>query len=188
MVNKYIPTFLKNTVYEIDFATLYAEGKRVILFDLDNTLASYDEVEPTDKQLKLNVDLRKMGYKIFIVSNNRKPRTETYTKTFIVDDYLVLAKKPFKFKINKFLKRNGLDKKEIVMVGDQILTDVCCANKLGVISILVKSISRKTEKWYTRINRVREKMILKKINKKDPDLAKRLKALIGSQNDGKINE
>lgn len=187
-MNKYIPTSLAMTVYDIDFATLYANGARVILFDLDNTLAPYDEVEPTKKQLELNEKLRTMGYKIFIVSNNRKPRTALYTKKFKVDDYLVLAKKPFKFKISKFLKKHNIKKEEIVMIGDQMLTDICCANRLGVVSVMVKSISRKSEKWYTRINRLREKMILKKIAKKDIALAKNIKKHIGHQKDGKIDE
>ena len=53
-MDKYIPTNLAMTVYDIDFATLYANGARVILFDLDNTLASYDETTPTKKQLEDN--------------------------------------------------------------------------------------------------------------------------------------
>lgn len=48
------------------------------------------------------------------------------------------------------------------MIGDQLLTDIVCANKIGVTNILVKSISRKTERWYTRINRLREEKVLKK--------------------------
>lgn len=187
-MDKYIPTNLAMTVYDIDFATLYANGARVILFDLDNTLASYDETTPTKKQLELNEKLRKMGYKIFIISNNRKPRTYLYTRTFQVDDYLVLSKKPFLFKIKKFLKKHNIKTEEIVMIGDQMLTDICCANRLGVKNIMVKSISRKTERWYTRINRLREKMILKKIAKKDAELAQKIKKYIGEQGDGKVDE
>ena len=180
---KYIPTATAQTVYDIDFNSLYANGKRVILFDLDNTLASYAEVTPTLSQLKLNDKLRTIGFKIYIASNNKEYRTKTYTEQFKVDDYLVLARKPFTKRISNFLKQNNINKSEMIMIGDQLLTDIACANNLGVDSILVHSISRKTEKWYTKINRKREKMILRKIEKKNPELAAELRRIIGRKSD-----
>ena len=42
-MNHHIPTYLAQSVYDIDYNKLYANGKRVILFDLDNTLAPYDD-------------------------------------------------------------------------------------------------------------------------------------------------
>ena len=182
-MNKYIPTYLAQTVYDIDFVTLYEQGKRVILFDLDNTLASYEEAIPTEKQLELNKYLRKLGYKIYIVSNNREPRTKLYTTTFVVDNYLVLARKPFTRRITKFLKKENINKNGMIMIGDQLLTDICCANKLGVDCYLVHSISRKTEKWYTKINRKREKIVLRKIEKKNEKLANEIRKIIGNQGD-----
>lgn len=182
-MKKYLPTYLVWSIYDIDFNSLYEQGKRVILFDLDNTLASYEEVLPTPKQLELNEKLREMGYKIYIASNNHEKRTQIYTKTFLVEDYLVLAQKPFPFKINKFLSKSHINKEELIMIGDQLLTDIVCANKLKVDSILVHSISRKTEKWYTKINRTREKKILRKIAKKDQKLADEMKKIIGNQGD-----
>ena len=52
-------------------------------------------------------------------------------------------------------------------MGDQLVTDISGFNKLGVDSILVKTIDQKNQKWYTKINRLREKNILKKIKKVD---------------------
>ena len=48
-MNHHIPTYLAQSVYDIDYNKLYANGKRVILFDLDNTLAPYDDATPTDR-------------------------------------------------------------------------------------------------------------------------------------------
>lgn len=182
-MSKHIPTYLAMTVYDIDFNSLYEQGKRVILFDLDNTLASYQDTVPTAKQLELNAKLRNIGYKIYIVSNNRERRTKLYTKTFKVDKYLVLARKPFKRRINRFIEREGIKKEEIIMIGDQLLTDIACANRLNVDCVLVHSISRKTEKWYTKINRLREKYILNAIGKEDKDLANNIRKIIGNKGD-----
>ena len=49
---KYIPNYVYKTIYDIDFDTLYASGKRIILSDLDNTIARYDEIEPSIKCIK----------------------------------------------------------------------------------------------------------------------------------------
>ena len=51
-------------------------------------------------------------------------------------------------------------------MGDQILTDILCANRVGIESILVKTIDKSSQKWYTNINRLREKYIVKKLVKK----------------------
>ena len=80
--------------------------------------------------------------------------------------------KPFAYKIKSFLKTQEIyDYSQIVMIGDQLVTDIKCANRLKVDSVLIKSISRESEHFYTRINRLREKSIVKKIAKKDASKA-----------------
>ena len=49
---KYIPTSIVTYFKDIDFVKLYEQGKRIILTDLDNTLISYKEEEPTEALFK----------------------------------------------------------------------------------------------------------------------------------------
>lgn len=65
--------------------------------------------------------------------------------------------KPYSFKLNQFITKNKFVKEEIIFIGDQILTDIACANSAELDSLLVKSLTRSSEKWYTKINRLREK-------------------------------
>ncbi len=181
MVEKYIPKILARTIYEIDYSKLYDNGKRIILFDLDNTLASYDDIIPTSKQMELNQTLRQIGFKIYILSNNHQKRAELYTQKFIVDGYLHLARKPFVGRIQKFLSRENINYFESIWIGDQLLTDISCANKLGIDSVLVSSISRNSEKWYTRINRKREEHILRKIAKTNSKMAIEIQKIIDNE-------
>ena len=51
------------------------------------------------------------------------------------------------------------------MIGDQLMTDILGSNRMGLDGILVKAIKRKTEKWYTKLNRRRENNVMKKIKK-----------------------
>ena len=60
---KYIPNYVYKTIYDIDFDTLYANGKKIILSDLDNTIAGYDELEASEKSIKWNKMLKEQGFK-----------------------------------------------------------------------------------------------------------------------------
>ena len=88
-------------------------------------------------------------------------------------------KKPFAHKVKKFLKNNNInDYNEIIMIGDQLVTDILCANNVGVESILIKSISRESEKLYTIVNRWREPYIVKRIARKNPEYAAQIYEII----------
>lgn len=164
---KYIPNYVYKTIYDIDFDTLYASGKRIILSDLDNTIAGYDELEASEKSIKWNKMLKEQGFKIYLVSNNNDTRIKEFSKKFNINGYLSKARKPFTKRLEKFLKENNIKKEEIISIGDQIVTDIVGFNSLGVDTILVKTINQKKQKWYTKINRSREKRILRKIKKVD---------------------
>ena len=164
---KYIPNYVYKTIYDIDFDTLYASGKRIILSDLDNTIAGYDELEASEKCIEWNKILKEQGFKIYLVSNNNDTRIKKFSIKFQIDGYLSKARKPFTKKLEKFLKENNIKKEEVISIGDQIVTDIVGFNSLGVDTILVKTINQKKQKWYTKINRSREKRILRKIKKVD---------------------
>lgn len=164
---KYLPTQVCQNIFEIDFTSLYASGKRIILSDLDNTIAGYDEKTPSSKCIELNEKLRNMGFKIYLISNNNEKRLIEFVENFKVDGYIAKAYKPFKGKMEAFLKANKIKKEEVIAIGDQLVTDICAFNKLKVESVLVKTINQKKQKWYTKINRIRETNILKKIKKVD---------------------
>ena len=164
---KYIPNYVYKTIYDIDFDTLYASGKRIILSDLDNTIAGYDELEASEKSIKWNKMLKEQGFKIYLVSNNNDTRIKEFSKKININGYLSKARKPFTKRLEKFLKENNIKKEEVISIGDQIVTDIVGFNSLGVDTILVKTINQKKQKWYTKINRSREKRILRKIKKVD---------------------
>ena len=174
-MSKYIPTKLALSVFDIDYNELYATGKRIILFDLDNTLISYYEDEASDKLIELGNKLLNLGFLVYVLSNNHGKRINHFMKSFPASGSGNLMKKPFAYKVKKFLNdKNITDYRQIIMIGDQLVTDILCANRVGVDSILVKSISRASEKWYTRINRLRDPFIVKKIAKKDALYAKQI--------------
>ena len=67
---KYTPQEVKNTIYDIDFDKLYHKGFTTIISDLDNTLMKYTEDLPDSKLENFIKDLKNMGFKIYLISNN----------------------------------------------------------------------------------------------------------------------
>ena len=171
MLKKLIPDYYYKTIEDIPYTKLYEEGKRLILTDLDNTLISYLEKEPTDALFAWKKKVLELGFEVIIVSNSRKDRVEHFAKLLDVP-YVKFAKKPLLFGMKKAIKLAGKEykKEEIMEIGDQLMTDVFASRRLGVLTILVHAIDKKTEILPTKINRRLEKFFLRQIECRHPRL------------------
>lgn len=162
-MNRFRPTIYKKNIFEIDYQKLKKEGITCLVFDLDNTLALLeDKICPEDtKNLikKLQED-----FLIFIISNNTKKRIEPYQKDLGV--YAVsFAMKPLTLGLNKIRLLHHLKKKEMVMIGDQIVTDVLSGNNFHIKTILVDPLGEKDLK-ITGLNRKIESKIINRYQKR----------------------
>jgi HAD superfamily phosphatase (TIGR01668 family) len=170
--HKFIPTIYKETVFDVDYIKLYESGIRLILTDLDNTLVSYKDDLVSEELLKFINDRKNEGFEIMIISNNSsEKRVKEFSEKLNIK-YISKAMKPLKGGFKKILKKASrkYSPKEIVAIGDQLMTDVFAANRMNYTSILVKAIDRKTETWTTRINRSLEKHVLKRLMERHPNL------------------
>jgi len=163
-IEKYIPYDCYLTIFDIPFNKLYDEGKRLILIDVDNTMLPYDLLSATEEIIKLFSELKTIGFKIILVSNNNKVRVGKVAEELDIE-YVAKAYKPLKGGFKKALKKVDFKKEEVITIGDQLMTDILGSNRMGLDGILVKAIKRKTEKWYTKLNRRRENNVMKKIKK-----------------------
>lgn len=170
---KIIPDLYANTINDIPYAKLYADGFRLILTDLDNTLISYKESSPTQELRDWMKLVQEIGFEIIIVSNSRKNRV-SYFAQMLGLKYVKFAKKPLKPGLKKAIRiaDKKYKKNEILEIGDQLMTDVYGSKRCGLYTILVKAIDRKTEIWTTRFNRRLEKKMLYKAKKKHLSLYK----------------
>ncbi|XMB85138.1 YqeG family HAD IIIA-type phosphatase [Mycoplasmatota bacterium WC44] len=170
----YLPSMNYQTVYDIDFNKLYSDGKRYILTDLDNTIISYAFSSPTEKEKKLFNDLKEIGFKIVIVSNSPSSRVKGFTTELDVFG-ISSSKKPLLSGMKRALRHLGNpNKEEVIFLGDQLMTDVLVGNRLGIDTFFVLPLEVKSEKWYTKINRRLEKIVVRKVKKKHPDEYKKL--------------
>ena len=96
MILKLVPDYYFTTIEDIPYDKLYADGVRLILTDLDNTLISYKEEEPTLELFKWKEKILNMGFEVIIVSNSRKHRVEHFANKLGLP-FVKFAKKPTKF-------------------------------------------------------------------------------------------
>lgn len=156
----FMPDEYHKTIFDIDLLKLYDLGKRLILTDLDNTLVGYDVVLPTNEIIAFKENCDEIGLKLVIISNNNRKRVQAFAEKLGID-YLSNAMKPLKRGFKKITM--GYKPEQVVLIGDQILTDIFGGNRMGYYTILVDVINYNNEQFKTRINRFFERIILRKL-------------------------
>lgn len=164
MIELFKPDMYVKDIYSIDYKKLETYGIKCILFDLDNTLVPSFKKKPTRKLKDFIERLKDMGFKVIIFSNSNKKRLTPFKKILEVD-CSYSSKKPFQKKFKKVLKEYKYSQSEVAMIGDQIVTDIYGGNKMGIFTVLVKPINKK-EMFFTKFNRVIEKKVIKKMERK----------------------
>ncbi len=165
---KCIPHHYDVSIFDIDYETLKKQGIHALFFDLDNTIIGYDQEHLDDEHRALITSLQK-DFFVVILSNTSLSRVSKALEGLDVP-YLFHATKPLKRGFRKALKISKTTIHETVMIGDQLMTDVFGANRMGIKTILIRSVKRKSDRWMTKINRVFERFVLKQVQKKYPSL------------------
>ena len=160
-MNKYVPNIYQKDIFSINYKKLKNDGIKVLLYDFDNTIIEKGNYEVSDKLISLFEKL-KDDFIIYVVSNsvNTKKLNEVCKKLNI--PYINKARKPFKAGYNK-LSLEGIDNSSVAMIGDQIVTDVVGAFRMGYVSVFIDPIAHK-ELIFTKLNRLMESHLLKKYN------------------------
>ncbi len=168
---KYRFTAYLKSIFNLPLAELKNQGADTLIFDLDNTLLSYKEnsfsKETVDFFKKLSADFR-----LYIFSNSGKSRqllnALPATKVFFN------LRKPFTKTGKKICRTEQIECQNSAFIGDQLLTDVVFSNKMQFkTTFLVKSIDSTSERFLTKINRFREKIIFAFIRFFKPNYFKR---------------
>jgi len=160
---KILPKWYSSSIYQIDLKKLKSFNVKYLLSDLDNTIVGCNIAEPTEKVHDFIKELKENDIELIVVSNNNNKRLTKFCKPCTIK-FLSSAGKPGSKKLTKFLKSNNLNVKECAFVGDQLLTDMWCANKTGCISILVDPLQKK-ESILTFFNRRIDRIIRRKYAK-----------------------
>lgn len=143
LFSTFYPDEIKDSAYVIDYEGLYAEGYRGIIYDIDNTLVEHGA--PADERaIELFDRLKRIGYKITLLSNNKEKRVKMFNDSVKVE-YIYKAGKPGKKGYRNAMANMGTDVSNTIFIGDQLFTDVWGAKRCGIRNILVKPIDPKEE-------------------------------------------
>lgn len=157
MFDMFFPDRYVASTYIIDFESLFEQGYRGLIFDIDNTLVPHGE--PADERaVRLFERLKRIGFSCCLISNNQEPRVRKFNERIQVA-YVYNAHKPSTKNYRKAMEIMGTDSDTTVFVGDQLFTDVWGAKRTGMASILVKPIHPKEEIQIV-LKRYLEKIVL----------------------------
>ncbi|MCL2169837.1 MAG: YqeG family HAD IIIA-type phosphatase [Defluviitaleaceae bacterium] len=154
----FFPNEIADSVYHIDYDIFWQKGIRGLIFDIDNTLATFDTPHPDAAVIELLTTLTKKGFKIAFLSNNKKERVKIFNKEFGFP-HIWKAGKPRLSGMRRALESLGLSKRRVILIGDQIFTDCWVGRRAGVYTILTKPIALKDE-WQVKLKRYPEKLVL----------------------------
>ena len=160
---KFLPDMYVKDVKSIPYNKLKKMGIKCLIFDLDNTLALLDEVEPPKRVTDL-IDKLNKDFKVFIITNSKGRRALPYREVLDIE-IISFAMKPFTKGLREISKKYKFKKQEMVMIGDQLVTDILSGKNFGIKTIFVDALGEKDLK-ITKLNRFIEKKIINKYNKK----------------------
>lgn len=137
--------FSSYTAISPDYFT--RRGVRLLLTDLDFTLAPKSQQEPDDALRRWLETLKEAGITVMILSNNRSSkRVDDFCRTLGID-YVGHAQKPFPKGLRRAMEKAGAQPKESAMLGDKLLTDVLAANLAGVTALMVEPAGGAQTAW-----------------------------------------
>ena len=122
-------------------------GIRLLLCDLDYTLAPRSVARPDDTVLDWVNAMKAAGTEVMILSNNRSPeRVELFCKDMGIT-YVGHAGKPAKRGYREAMAKAGVTARETAMLGDKLLTDVLGARRSGVLALMVEPLGGPVGAW-----------------------------------------
>ena len=159
-----LPDYRFEKFSDITVEFLQLEGIKGLILDIDNTLEPYEHAIPGERVKAWIAELASAGIRCAFVSNNSMERVAEFNASLRLPSFYK-AGKPFKKNIIKAMELIGSNKKNTLLLGDQIFTDVWAAKNAGIRSALVPPIKDKRD-ILTGFKRLLEKPILKKYDEK----------------------
>lgn len=151
----FIPDLICETVYDIPIEYFTDKKIQLLFMDIDNTLVTYDDAVPTEKNIKWFNRLASCGIDVVFISNNNEERVKKYAAVTGYEYYADVSKPSCKIH-KKIMKDKGLSPAQCAAVGDQIFTDVLAAHLAGCIAVVVSPI-KDLENLFFKSKRALEK-------------------------------
>jgi HAD superfamily phosphatase (TIGR01668 family) len=156
---KFTPEYIFEKFSDASAEFLQSIGIKGIILDVDNTLEPYEHAKPGEHVIRWLEELKSSGISAAIVSNNNSKRIDMFNEEL---DLFAISKagKPFPANVRRAIEALGCSPNEVILMGDQVFTDVWAAHNAGIRAILVPPINDKRD-LLTKFKRWLEKPILR---------------------------
>ncbi len=164
MYRKFLPDYYDHTLAEITPERLTALGIHALVMDIDNTVVTYDDPEPTPAARAWFDAIAAAGIRVAFVSNNEWERVERFNRSL---GFPAKAKsgKPLIGGIRQLMAEMDAAPAHTALIGDQIFTDVWAGKRAGLTTFLVDPIKDKRTAFF-RFKRALEKPVMRAYRKK----------------------
>jgi hypothetical protein len=153
------PKLYSPAINRIDPRELRVRGVRGAIVDLDNTLVGFRALEPLEEDARWVRRAADAGVQVVVLTNNGTPWASEVAKNLGVP-CIPRARKPLPGGFRRALKVLELEPHEVVVIGDQLFTDVLGAKLAGLDVILVDPLVRH-DPWNTRPLRWIERIVMR---------------------------
>ncbi len=154
------PTYFFDKVWDISVEFLKENNIKCVLLDVDNTLTTHDNPAAHEKATIWLEEIKNAGIIPMIISNNIEPRVLPFAKSLGLD-YVCHAQKPKGKGVKEAVRKTDICKEAMLMVGDQIFTDVLCGKFAKVKTVLVTPFEFEDMPFF-KVKRFFERIILRK--------------------------
>ncbi len=142
-----IPDRVFDRYSDITAQMLLDRGVKLLLCDLDYTLAPRAVAVPNDALRRWLDEMRTAGITVMILSNNRSgERVNTFCKDLGIP-YVGHAGKPSRRGYREAIQKAGVSTAQTAMLGDKLLTDVLGAKRSGVLALMVEPLGGPVGTW-----------------------------------------
>lgn len=149
-------------VTDISYDMLSKLCVRYILLDIDNTIKSYGAPAPYEGIEAWLREMKGRGVRVVLCSNNFKSRVKPFSDA-LGAEYVSFCLKPSPFGFLRAKIRLRAKRHEILVVGDQVFTDIMGAKLLGLKALLVDPVSLENERGTVKFRRFLMKGFRKRI-------------------------
>jgi uncharacterized protein len=158
-LNKLLPDYRFNSLIDLKISWMKEKGIQLILLDMNNTLVDNADFNLSESYQAWLSECVNQSIQVLVCSNNPNQNIHHFAQKMKINA-IHLSMKPFPFRIQPYIKKLQISSRHVLVIGDQLFTDVLLGKILHAQTALIKPLSEQ-DHLLTRLIRRFERYILK---------------------------
>jgi len=150
------PDWVFQDYTDVTAAFLAGKGVKLLLADLDYTLAPKSVLDPDETVLAWLKALEDAGITVVIISNNRNSDRVKRFCAGLGIEYIGRAQKPYRHSYLEAMARYNVTARQTMALGDKLLTDTIGAKRCAIDVMLVEPKGGAITPWQKVLHALQE--------------------------------